>query len=125
MMIYAVNDIKKGEEITLFYHCPIDAFSKREEHFRIYGFKCDCKLCELERKDPKQEERAALVDQCCKYVGILLMDPDKIIREVTPIIKKVRLPFLRIFSPILSFCYLCLLLGLSVRGLSRPNLAKC
>ena len=92
MMVYALSDIKKGREITIAYHNPDDRYVKRARHLqRSYGFTCDCALCKLERKDPKQEERNALIDQCLKYSGMACTNPDKVIAEVTPIVKKVRL----------------------------------
>lgn len=90
MMVYAVRDIKKGEEVTLSYNNPFYPYSKREKHFRgTYGFKCECELCELERNDPEREERAALVDACIKYKELVRTNPKKVIAEVTPLIKKV------------------------------------
>ena len=90
-MVYALSDIKKGGEITIAYHRPDDSYNKRAKHFQLsYGFTCDCALCEWERKDPKQEERNALMDQCRKYSGMTCTNPDKVIAEVTPIVKKVR-----------------------------------
>ena len=89
-MVYAVNDIKKGEEITLFYHNPLDDYSEREEHFqRTLGFKCVCKLCDLERKDPKRDERKALLSECSKYLEMSRTNPNKVIAGLTPLLKKV------------------------------------
>ena len=92
MMVYALSDIKKGGEITIAYHNLKDSYSKRARHFQqSYGFTCDCALCEWERKDPKQEERNSLIDQCQKYIGMPCTNPDKVIAGVTPILEKVRL----------------------------------
>lgn len=90
MMVYAVKDIKQGEEITLSYYDPLEDYINREEHFQqTYGFACKCDLCDFEQNDSKRDNRLALMEELNKYRGKSASDPDKVIDGVLPIIKKV------------------------------------
>jgi tetratricopeptide (TPR) repeat protein len=58
MMVYAAQDIRKGEEILFPYVCAMAEFKERSEYLRAhYNFVCACSLCESQRNDPKEEHR--------------------------------------------------------------------
>ena len=62
-MVYAVNDLKTGDEIMWNYvdlNCP---YKKRVERLQRYRFTCNCQLCELDRTDPHYEEREELLQK--------------------------------------------------------------
>ena len=62
MMIHAVRDIDKGEEITLKYVNATKSCRERNAKLKhVYNFECNCRLCELERADPKSDERDSLM----------------------------------------------------------------
>ena len=89
-MVYAVADVNKGEEITFDYIGAFSSYNERERHFQtIYNFKCECKLCEFERIDPRREERTALLKDLAKFSELFSSDTKKYIDEVTSIVKKV------------------------------------
>ncbi|KAI1703543.1 SET domain-containing protein [Ditylenchus destructor] len=60
MVIHAICDLKKGEEITHNYVSPTIPYKERAKTLERYGFKCDCELCESERNDPAYERRLRL-----------------------------------------------------------------
>ncbi|KAH7716356.1 hypothetical protein AAVH_16253 [Aphelenchoides avenae] len=57
MTVFAVDEIKEGEEVTLTYTDPLDAYKERKKFFKNYGFTCQCLLCELDRSDARYVER--------------------------------------------------------------------
>ena len=63
MLIYAVEDIKEGTELTVSYtYCEFYA-QRKEAITKQWGFECNCRLCELDRADPGGEaKRKALLD---------------------------------------------------------------
>ncbi|KAH7731125.1 TPR domain protein [Aphelenchoides avenae] len=65
MVVHAIQDLKKGEEIVWSYTDALDSFSLRTKHLYPYGFSCDCRLCELDRADGDDvcNERAKLAKQ--------------------------------------------------------------
>ncbi|KAG6358541.1 hypothetical protein INS49_012058 [Diaporthe citri] len=52
MIVRAVRDIKAGEEILTSYQPASTSFPKRKEKLSLWGFQCDCPLCQLEKKLP-------------------------------------------------------------------------
>ncbi|KAK7700105.1 hypothetical protein SLS64_011123 [Diaporthe eres] len=52
IIVRAVRDIKAGEEILTSYQPASTSFPKRKEKLGLWGFQCDCPLCQLERKLP-------------------------------------------------------------------------
>ena len=45
MQLYAVRDIKKGEEITTSYCALLAPYAKRQQHLARYSIQCDCPAC--------------------------------------------------------------------------------
>lgn len=52
MIVRAARDIKAGEEILTSYQPSWTAFPKRKEKFKLWGFQCECPLCQAERRLP-------------------------------------------------------------------------
>ena len=48
LTLRATRDIKEGEEITISYGEYVDQAEKQQALYRIWGFKCDCPVCEAE-----------------------------------------------------------------------------
>lgn len=63
-VLHAIADMKKGDEVTVHYIDPIIPYTVRKEHQAAYSFECDCRLCELDRKDPMCEKRSGLQQKC-------------------------------------------------------------
>jgi len=63
--LFAREDIAKNEEITINYMgCnKTILYSGRIECLKDYHFKCDCRLCCLDEKDEKLNERNALIQE--------------------------------------------------------------
>jgi hypothetical protein len=64
IMIRTLIDLKKGDEVTVKYVPPLETYEKR--HYfctKIWGFQCQCRLCELDRQEPLElaKERQQLV----------------------------------------------------------------
>jgi tetratricopeptide (TPR) repeat protein len=57
MMIYAIKNLKKGEEITLSYLDPFEPYDKRLEKMKCFKFICNCELCALDRSDTFNDRR--------------------------------------------------------------------
>ena len=90
MMVYAVCDINKGEEVTLTYHDPWDQYSKRDEHFQgSYGFKCDCRLCVFESQHQQLIDRIAAFKSDSQEM--VYENPNQLIADAKNILKEVGL----------------------------------
>ena len=61
MILYAKRDLKKGEEITNRYFQGDYAY--RVESAKTYNFKCDCRLCMLDKDDLNLERRQVLLKE--------------------------------------------------------------
>jgi hypothetical protein len=64
MMLRALFDLKKGDEVTVNYLPPVKTYEKRQHGCtKIWGFQCECRLCELDRQEPPElaKERQKLV----------------------------------------------------------------
>lgn len=58
MILRATRDISKGEEILMPYRLPnADNAVTQSELEKIWGFKCDCQLCQTEAKAPPSQRR--------------------------------------------------------------------
>jgi tetratricopeptide (TPR) repeat protein len=56
MMVRAIRDLAKGDELVLQYYSHID-LDERTRHLQFYGFTCECPLCIEERRDPARQAR--------------------------------------------------------------------
>ncbi|KAH7716333.1 hypothetical protein AAVH_16230 [Aphelenchoides avenae] len=62
MTAYALADIEQGEELTLSYVPLMDSYVHRKSNIAEYDVVCDCRLCELDREDPRCKEREQLAE---------------------------------------------------------------
>jgi hypothetical protein len=60
--MYAKMNIKKDEEITVKYFSG-DYSERSENALKNYNFKCDCKLCQLDKDDPYLKSRESLLQE--------------------------------------------------------------
>ncbi|KAH7716696.1 TPR domain-containing protein [Aphelenchoides avenae] len=68
MVAFTMVDIKQGEELTFSYESLSDSYEYRKSHLMTYGVVCDCRLCELDREDPRCTEREELAEEIDKLV---------------------------------------------------------
>ena len=63
LFVFAKEDIGKGDEITINYFGSNKSLSYEDrcEYIEKYGFKCDCKLCELDSRDQQLQRREQMV----------------------------------------------------------------
>jgi hypothetical protein len=61
MFIYAFSSINEGEELTTSYVRTDYALDKREQVLKKWGFKCECKLCTLDRSEPEAEKQRQML----------------------------------------------------------------
>jgi hypothetical protein len=65
MLVYALEDLKAGDEVTTSYFLSLCPLKERELTAKRWGFKCNCRLCEMDRSDLDGErEREQLLTQC-------------------------------------------------------------
>ncbi|KAH7716363.1 SET domain-containing protein [Aphelenchoides avenae] len=89
--VHATMDIKKGEEITLSYHTAFDIYKHRAARLmRGHDVVCDCRLCELDRADPRREERDQLVEDMLKQMEATPEDLTATISTVMEHLVKIR-----------------------------------
>ncbi|KAI7775561.1 hypothetical protein LA080_006572 [Diaporthe eres] len=71
MMVRAVRDIKAGEEFLTSYQPASTRFPKRKEELDLWGFRCDCPLCQLERKLPASvfTDRERIVQEASDFIA--------------------------------------------------------
>jgi hypothetical protein len=66
MMIRALFDLKKGDEVTVNYVLPLNTYEERHHLCtKKWGFQCDCRLCQLDRQEPPEraKERQKLLNK--------------------------------------------------------------
>jgi hypothetical protein len=64
LFFFAMEDLTEGVELTTTYiHCQKLSYSKRAERLaHSWGFTCDCRLCELDRRGgPELDKELALL----------------------------------------------------------------
>ncbi|KAH7716150.1 TPR domain protein [Aphelenchoides avenae] len=81
---FAVADIKKGEEVTRPYVDPMKPLSER-----WLWFECDCRLCELDRADPRRDEREELLKSVLEDLPRIRSHP-KFVAKAEDLLKKMR-----------------------------------
>ena len=56
--MYAVRDIKAGDELCTYYVAPFLAKEKRQAELKsYYGFTCKCEVCTLPKKESELSEK--------------------------------------------------------------------
>jgi hypothetical protein len=86
MVIHATQDIKKGDEIYLVYLDPLLGFSERKKKLSDWKFTCDCKLCEIDSKDPNCLKRNQMLVEFIEFEKVA--SPKYIITKGEPVLKK-------------------------------------
>lgn len=91
IMVYAVSDLRKGDEVTLSYRgaTSTGSLEEREEWLRTYKVHCNCRLCALDRADPNRKERQALLEQCEAVWPAVATDPAGAVSTLKGLIKQV------------------------------------
>uniref|UniRef100_A0A915EAU7 SET domain-containing protein n=1 Tax=Ditylenchus dipsaci TaxID=166011 RepID=A0A915EAU7_9BILA len=90
MTVYAVKDLKKGEEITLTYLSSQKPYKEKLKSFQHYNFMCSCRLCQLDSSDPLHEERSKLAERCYALKQLSLTDPQQSLRQLEPLVEEMR-----------------------------------
>uniref|UniRef100_A0AC35G983 SET domain-containing protein n=1 Tax=Panagrolaimus sp. PS1159 TaxID=55785 RepID=A0AC35G983_9BILA len=88
MIVYASDDIKKGEEICISYLDPLHGFLDRQKKLSGWKFTCQCKLCEIDSKDPNCLKRDEMWKEFREYEKVA--SPKEIIAKGEPLLKKIR-----------------------------------
>jgi hypothetical protein len=57
MFVYATSDLNEGDELTANYVSPMEFFVERKKRLQRWAFKCECKLCILDRSEPEAEKQ--------------------------------------------------------------------
>ena len=71
MFIFADRNIKKNEELTVYYVENDEEYQKRQKKSKKqHGFECQCELCQLEKK--KFEEMPDIKNKISKYINELI-----------------------------------------------------
>ncbi|KAH7712630.1 TPR domain-containing protein [Aphelenchoides avenae] len=73
MMVYAIRDIQKGEELVWTEH-------------RV---RCDCLLCELDRSDKRRKKRDKLVEKA-EVLQLLAANKRELVAKLEPIVQEIR-----------------------------------
>uniref|UniRef100_A0AC34G248 SET domain-containing protein n=1 Tax=Panagrolaimus sp. ES5 TaxID=591445 RepID=A0AC34G248_9BILA len=89
MVLHAVGDIKKGEEICLSYFPPSNKYSERKNRCENWNFICCCKLCEVDSNDAFCESRDEMVNEFSQYASANLNSLPKVIVKGELLLKKV------------------------------------
>jgi hypothetical protein len=68
MMVYALEDVPRGKEITIEY-LPASTDLRRQGRFQIsFGFTCDCQMCLEQAQNPSVDERIRI---CARIEQVL------------------------------------------------------
>uniref|UniRef100_A0A914PLT3 SET domain-containing protein n=1 Tax=Panagrolaimus davidi TaxID=227884 RepID=A0A914PLT3_9BILA len=81
MVIHATQDIKKGDEIYLVYVDPLLGFSERKKKLNDWKFTCDCKLCEIDSKDPYCLKRDEMLVEFIEFEKVAFISPKNVIAK--------------------------------------------
>jgi tetratricopeptide (TPR) repeat protein len=70
MMVYAIKDLIKGEEIT-FSYVPVDSYFDRNKAIQsFYKFSCTCSLCNEEKNDKSYSQREKLLQENSQIINL-------------------------------------------------------
>uniref|UniRef100_A0A914P9P6 SET domain-containing protein n=1 Tax=Panagrolaimus davidi TaxID=227884 RepID=A0A914P9P6_9BILA len=88
MIVFATDDIKKGDEICISYINPLSNYLERKKELSGWGFICQCELCEMDVKDPMYSERNEMWEEFKKFSTEFL--PKEIIAKGEALLRKIR-----------------------------------
>lgn len=74
MMIYAVEDLKKGTEITCSYLDPFANYKARLKVMESFHFVCNCDLCVLDRSDIFYDRRIEIFNKGYVELRIIMLN---------------------------------------------------
>jgi hypothetical protein len=84
MMVYAIQDIKEGEELLWSYVASNDSHENREAYlWKEHRVRCDCVLCELDRSDKRQKKREGLLKKVM-VLDILAANKRELVTKLEP-----------------------------------------
>lgn len=91
MSVFAISDIKKGDEITINYFGLLDSYQERVVHLKLgHGFICSCRLCELDKADPLYDAREDLVMKGLSLQNKAMWNPGGVAAALEEQLSKVR-----------------------------------
>uniref|UniRef100_A0AC34GNU2 SET domain-containing protein n=1 Tax=Panagrolaimus sp. ES5 TaxID=591445 RepID=A0AC34GNU2_9BILA len=90
MVIHAVTDIKKSDEIYLSYISPLTDYPTRKKSFNKWNFTCECKLCKTDANDANYQKRSELFQRFLKHYSANKKFPERQIAEGERILQQVR-----------------------------------
>ncbi|KAH7720739.1 SET domain containing protein [Aphelenchoides avenae] len=90
MVIHAIGDLRKGDEVVFSYTDPLKPFKERSKQLLHFGIYCDCQLCELDKIDPRLQEREELAAECDELSPMLENNPPGLVKTLKPMIAKIR-----------------------------------
>lgn len=85
IVIRAAQDLAAGSELTHSYVSILDGYEERQNGLKTYGFRCDCRRCQIDKKTPLacREKRRQLINHLEVENGKLAMVNSKIaLREI-------------------------------------------
>lgn len=56
MIVRALRDVRRGEELTIRYHPSVDTYLRTLRKSKHFGFECDCERCKFFKNNPKLAE---------------------------------------------------------------------
>jgi hypothetical protein len=84
-MVYAVREIREGEQITLSYHAGGPSRERRRELREFFGFECACEVCALPAKElaisDERLRRAKVLDAAIGDAKRVRMTPEAALRD--------------------------------------------
>jgi hypothetical protein len=89
MVVHAMKNLNKGDEITLAYISPNKVYSERIQTLGNWNFTCQCRLCKLDANDGNCAERFQLFKKFDEFVKLHLSNLRKIITQGKPMLEQV------------------------------------
>lgn len=76
-MVWALNDLTAGTELTFSYVDPERFYADRTRSFEtVWHFKCDCQLCEDDSKDKDAERERLMKHEWPKVLAKFMAQPE-------------------------------------------------
>ena len=89
MAINATTNIKKGEEINLFYTGGLEEYSVRQKALKCRKFVCQCPRCETDANDELCSKRDKMVNDFLDFDKQNKQNPRQVLVVGKPFLKKV------------------------------------